>query len=101
MRPRGEIRAALSGAAEAWAIKQAEAEVKQGVTWRQLAEMACVGYAVARCTVKNMVYGGELKPCGQVRVPGSKRPMAAYWPADTAPTASAGLDDVLNAWGRN
>ncbi|RZI82608.1 MAG: hypothetical protein EOP38_15455 [Rubrivivax sp.] len=102
MRPRGEVRAALSGAALAWAREQQQAQPDQvkGVTWRQLAELACVGYAAARATVKNMVNAGELLPSGEMPVPGSRRPMATYLPANMQPPAAAGLDDVLHGWGR-
>lgn len=106
MRPRGEVRAALSGAAEQWAIEQAKANVEpdklRGITWRQLAELACVGYAAAHHTVKTMVKARELVPKEPVRVPGSRRPMTAYLPAHMLmPSEQNGLDAVMRGWGHS
>lgn len=74
MRPRGEIRVALSAAALALA-PIAEA---QGVTYLELAATARVGQDAARMTVKDMVKAGELVPIGDRRVPGKKRPLRTY-----------------------
>lgn len=99
MRPRGEIRSVLASTADEWARTHIDAEGQpQGVTWRQLAELACVGYALARATVKNMVTAGELVPAGMVSVPGSRRRMAAYVPARLQREAPANLGDVLRGW---
>jgi hypothetical protein len=90
MRPRGEIRAALADAAQQIVDQQvSEGEVK-GVTWRQLARAACVGFEFARATVKNMVTAGELVPVGEEREPGSRRPLVTYAPASIAQGLSSG-----------
>lgn len=99
MRPRGEIRAVLASTADEWARTHLDDEGRpQGLTWRQLAELACVGYALARATVKNMVTAGELVPAGAVAVPGSKRLMAAYVPAHMQAREPANLCDVMRGW---
>lgn len=77
MRPRGEIRQALHQAAHELAQAQG------GATWRTLAERACVGYAAARRTVRNMAQAGHLQPVGEERAPHSRRPMVRYAPAAT------------------
>lgn len=95
MRPRGEIRQAIGGAAKALADEQGSA------TWRELAQRACVGFDAARRTVENMARGGELEVAGSVRVEGSRRPMARYAPRTNWATATTGgLGDVMRAWGR-
>lgn len=76
MRPIGEIRLALLDAARAlWA------ERGQGVTWRELALRARVGYAAAKQAVKDMARAGDLVRVGSVNVTGSRRPMTVYKPA--------------------
>lgn len=91
MRPRGEIRAALADAAQQLACQQVSGTGQlKGVTWRQLARAACVGFDFARATVKNMVTSGELVPVGEEREPGSRRPMVTYAPASMARGLSSG-----------
>jgi hypothetical protein len=102
MRPRGEIRATLQATADEWVANQGlPADEVQGVTWRKLCELACVGYALGRATVKNMVQAGELVPRGEVAVPGSRRRMVAYVPGHVACAEPADLVDVLHGWGRD
>lgn len=76
MRPRGEIRQALSTAAKALAN-----EVGAGFTYLDLAMRGQVGYGAARQTTKDMVKAGELEPVGSRQVPGIKRPLRTYRPA--------------------
>jgi hypothetical protein len=99
MRPRGEIRAALSAAAMAMA-PVAEA---RGVTYLELAASAQVGYDVARATVKDMVKAGELVPVGDRRVPGIKRPLRTYTARQAANDASAAhqLGHAMRGWVTN
>jgi len=72
MRPAGDIRQALRQAAERLAQQQ------DGVTWRELAEAAQVGYTAARATVDNMARAGELPVIGQAKRAHSRRWMTLY-----------------------
>ena len=74
MRPRGEIRSALSAAA----LAIAPVPDAGGVTYLELAATAQVGFDVARSTTKDMVKAGELVPVGFRQVPGIKRPLRTY-----------------------
>lgn len=86
MRPRGQIRQALGDAAPRLAQQH-----PAGITWRQLAEAACVGYQAARRTVCEMRRAGELEPTGDVvRLPHSRRPLALYVPTAGTDTAAHG-----------
>jgi hypothetical protein len=96
MRPPGEIRRALRAAVQAEFAQRG-----QGATWRDLANRAGVGLLVARRTVENMVRTGDLRVCGQARMPHTRRPMTLYIPApppavDTGPS----LDALLRTWTR-
>lgn len=92
MRPRGEIRAALASAAEAYARAHVDEHGRPcGLTWRQLARLACVGFDLAKATVKNMATAGELVPVGEVREPGSRRAMVAYVPSALMPVNAGGV----------
>lgn len=93
MRPRGEIRVALSAAALALA-PVAEA---RGVTYLELAATAQVGYQAARAATKDMVKAGELVPVGFRQVPGIKRPLRTYVAA--AGGAAANDDHQSAAFG--
>lgn len=99
MRPRGEIRAALSAAALAMS-PVAEA---RGVTYLELAAAAQVGYDVARNTVKDMVKAGELMPVGDRQVPGIKRPLRTYAVRQAAndDTAQMCLGHAMRGWVTN
>jgi hypothetical protein len=74
MRPRGEIREALSTAAKTLAANAA------GFTYLELAMASQVGFSAARQTTKDMVKAGELEPVGSRQVPGIKRPLRTYRP---------------------
>lgn len=99
MRPRGEIRAALSAAALAMS-PVAEA---RDFTYLELAATAQVGQDVARVTTKNMVRDGELVPAGFRQVPGIKRPLRTYVVGHAANDASAQmcLGTALRGWVTN
>jgi hypothetical protein len=88
MRPRGEIRTALSAASESFSSP---------FTWRDLAASACVGFDAARQAVRDMQRAGELVQHEEyARVPGVNRPMTLYVrPAE--PEASAGVT-LANCW---
>jgi hypothetical protein len=60
-----------------------------GATWRDLAEVTCVGYSAARETVRNMVAAGELIVIGSRPVEGARRPMSLYAPRPAAPAGPA------------
>ena len=78
-RPRGDFRTALERAAVELCAQGG------GANWRALAAHAQVGQAAAATTIKNMVRAGALVPCGEERVPHSRRPMKRYRPAGQAP----------------
>lgn len=90
MRPRGEVRLALSMAA---------AQVGEGgATWRTLAHHACVGLEVARHTVNHMARSGELVVVGQKPEPGVCRPMTLFAPAAQQAAGGADLEDAVRSW---
>lgn len=99
-RPRGEVRQALATAGAALAVEQG------GFTWRDVAQVACVGFAVARQTVRDMERAGELRRVGRQAAAHSCRPMNVYEPVSGfghAPEAAPdpqllSLDQVLGIW---
>jgi hypothetical protein len=96
MRPRGEIRQAISDAA--YTLKE-----QGGGTFRDLAQLACVGYQAAEATAKNMARAGELAVVGKVRVPNVRRPMNKYAPAEQGEnwiTGATSLSRVMQGWNR-
>lgn len=95
-RPRGEIRQAL-GAALA---QRSEPGAAGGSTWRELATHAGVAFDAAKQTVRDMVRSGELAVVGEVRVPGARRPMQCYLPAQPEPDIEAGADlaQAIRCW---
>jgi hypothetical protein len=96
MRPRGEIRQALRAAFEKLAPEPA--------TWREVACVACVGYAAARMTVRGMVRSRELVQVDPPqRMAHSRRPMHRYQLAapvaeQAAPQGLDVLGNVLHGW---
>lgn len=86
-RPRGDFRTALERAAHELCADGRSAN------WRALAAHAQVGQSVAAATIKNMVRAGALVPCGEERVPHSRRPMKRYRPAGQAP--GCGFDQLM------
>lgn len=98
MRPRGEIRAALGQAADMLPAP-APGEVA-GATWRDLAELACVGFDAARRTVDNMLAAGELIVVGHKREPHACRPMnlLARPGAVVAARAPSAFDELARCW---
>lgn len=97
MRPRGEIRAAMDAAVST--VPVAEPGV-QGVTWRDLAQLACVGFDAARRTADNIAAAGELIVIGHRRVPGANRPMKVFARPGAASMASqaSAFDDLARCW---
>lgn len=95
MRPRGEIRQALAAAAGELAA------VQGGAHWREMAMRACVGFAAAKTTVRDMVRAGELGPVGVVRTAHARRPMTLLAPTtrpvETRP-APQRLDELMQRW---
>ena len=101
-RPRGEIRTALAGAAQALHAEHGPA------TWRDMAVAAQVGFDAARRTVQNMARAGELRRVDTVPVLGARRPMVRYAPGHNWVTNWAGsgsnnaparsIDSVLQGW---
>lgn len=72
MRPAGEIRQALLGAARQLATPD------RGPTLQELAAAARVGYEAAMYTVKNLTRAGELQVVRTRRVEYRNRPVAEY-----------------------
>lgn len=95
-RPRGEIRQALSLAAQALHHECG------AFTWVQVAEKAQVGYAAARVSVDNMARAGELVRVGRAKPAESRVWMTLYEPAEASPAegdaALADLDRVVRSW---
>lgn len=104
MRPHGEVRQALLQAATKLSEQQG------GVTWRDMAEQAQVGYVVARRTVENMASAGALEKIGSSKRAHSRRWMTLYAPraaepnfataGTSAPESTAALGCVLTGWVR-
>lgn len=114
MRPRGEIREALASAfhelsptPDVCAFRGAVAhqgvldDVCAGVTWRDAAVHAQVGFDAARQTVRDMHRAGELVTVGTARRAHANRPMVLYAPAPGASehaAASVELSNAINGW---
>lgn len=98
MRPVGDVRKALSEAAEALA-KEASA-----ATWREISARANVGFKVGRNTVQNMERAGVLEKVGVEKRAHSKRWMVLYAPpgapCSAAESPGPALDTVLRTWSR-
>jgi hypothetical protein len=97
MRPAGDIRRALTDAAQALA---AEHGPGARMTWRELASRARVGTRAARHTVNNMVRAGELVRVGPVPTPGCRRPMTTFALATPRANQALTLDAFLRTWPR-
>lgn len=100
MRPAGEIRQVLWGAAQELSRGSGE------VTWRDMAVHAQVGFDAARATVKNMVRDGWLQPVGYRREGHANRPMRTLRPIErqdllsSAPPPHMELAGVMSSWHR-
>jgi hypothetical protein len=95
MRPTGEIRQALSKAAQQLAPIYAEG----GFTFRDLAEVSLVAFEDAQETAKNMARAGILRKVGTRQVSGSKRPLTTYLPcAGAVAAAPPSLASTLCGW---
>jgi hypothetical protein len=93
MRPRGEIRQALTSAA-------LHLVAERGCfTGRDVAHAAQVAMEKARLTLKDMVRAGELVVVGETTLPGICRPMNVYaQPTDASPANGAELFRVVQRW---
>lgn len=93
-RPRGEIRLALSQAA------QALHQECGAFTWVQVAEKARVGYAAARMSVDNMARAGELVRVGRSKPAESRVWMTLFEPASQQESEAVGADlqQVVRNW---
>lgn len=90
MRPRGEIRMALSMAAAEFG--------SVGATFLDLAHRACVGLDAAQTTLANMARAGDLRVIGQTRLEGVCRPVNLYAAPAPAEPLGAELDGVVRCW---
>jgi hypothetical protein len=94
-RPTGEVRQALEKAAERLA------EERGGATWRDMAEVAQVGYRVAKVTVRDMVRAQALEPVGSAKKAHSRRWMTLYAPRQQQAnfaTQTTSLEGVTRGW---
>lgn len=96
MRARGEIRQALRAAFDVMPSGRA--------TWVQAAEVAQVGRAFARATVRNMARAGELVVVGQADGAGNRK-LTVYAPSDDGDAIHdtrglSALDSAVRAWHR-
>jgi hypothetical protein len=104
-RPQGEIRQALAGAAERLVIERGlvvDGTAVDGVTWRDMAAAAQVGWDVARITVKDMARAGDLARIGKTKPAGSDRWMTVFVPAtmvgdDAWPQPWGGIEALASA----
>lgn len=114
MRPPGIIRRVLRESAERLA------QERGGATWRQIASGAeirveggglagetvqrGVAPGVARQTIKNMVYAGELIEVGREKPAGSRHWCALYAPPESPDVPEAANDrelgQLMTAWAR-
>lgn len=105
MRPAGDVRRALRQAAQQLGGLQPDGKLRR-FNWRQLAEVAKVGWAVARKTVQHMEAAGELVCVDTGKVPGSRRPMNLYVPAELVADAArqagqaSAMASVMATWAR-
>ena len=94
MRPRGDVRAAMMGAARSLA-----GEGVAGMTYRDLAARGCVGFDAASVTIKNMAKAGELVGVGTRQVPGIRRPLRTYRLGDGQRVQSGHhLAEAMRGW---
>lgn len=94
-RPRGEVRLALAVAAAELTRENG------GATWREMAIRACVGFAAARDTTRNMARAGELQVLEYRCVIGTNRRAVIFapgQPVESASDAEVSLAVVLGAW---
>lgn len=112
MRPQGIIRVALRESAQRLAGE------KGGASWREIASSATnavpggrvqrgVAPKLARQTVKNMVYAGELVEVGREKPAGSTHWHALYAPPEPPAEMASGsdfalrsLNDLVSGWAR-
>lgn len=92
MRPAGEIRVALLGAARELFTPD------RAPTLAELREHAKVGADAAAHTVKNMTRHGALRKVRDRRVAYRNKPVAEYAPADLVVEERPGLVDLASVW---
>lgn len=106
MRPRGEAREALLGAAKRLTGLRQQAplvgtkgELLIGATWLELMQFSGCGREITINTLKNMVRASEpdLEIVGAVREDHSDRPLAVYAPARPAPKGWLALSSAMTA----
>lgn len=101
-RPRGSVgavRRALTDAAWRLAVERSQ----QGMSYRDLAQAACVGFGAAQVTVRNMARAGQLVPIAEAHASGRGRPMKLYAPAPDADAYTQrclDLSNAINTWHR-
>lgn len=85
MRPAGEVRMALLGAALELVPPEARANPQAPrPTLREIAHKACVGLDVASTTIKNMTRAGQLQQVRTRQVDYCNKPVAEYEPITAA-----------------
>ena len=94
MRPAGEIRQALMGAASA--LYRMDGQQLRGGTLSELAQKACVGREAASQCLKNMKRSGALAIVHERRVSYRNRPVAEYAPSEVVDAKPADVFADLN-----
>ncbi|KQV85450.1 hypothetical protein [Rhizobacter sp. Root1221] len=100
MRPRGEIRDALAQAFIRLLSDRGllvEGVAVDGVSVRESAAAAQVGFDAARRTVENMVRAGQLVRISSVKRAGSQHWEGLYAPAEFVPGHACGVAALANA----
>lgn len=92
MRPRGDVRQAVSGAAGTLVQQHG------CFTGRDVAAFAQVGFEKARQTLKDMVRAGELVVIGESTAPGVCRPLNVYALPAVQGSPGAALEQALKRW---
>lgn len=104
MRPAGELRVAILGAARSLASSSPQG---RGPSLQEMAEAAGVGYSAAMDTVKNLKRAGALCITHRRKVSYRNKPVAEYRPADLVEEQpekqeSMSVDEsiaaIANAW---
>lgn len=106
-RPAGEIRQALADAVIRLVVDRGlvvDGVAVDGVTWRDMAAAAQVGFDSARRTVDNMARAKQLRRLGSRKAAGSSHWEAVYAPADlmpsSPPAAWDGAAHLVKVWHR-
>ena len=99
--PCGEIRKAMLDAASKLAQQHGAA------TWRDMAQVAQVGFAAAKVVHRDLVRAGQLQAVDEVRTPYNNRPMKRWAPVPagdraanfaTSATGFGPINSAMRSW---